>query len=156
MPTPLEAIAGVPNAHQALDTVLTGGQPSAAHFQGMKEAGVQVILDIRDPMEPRSFDEPRLVRSLGLEYFNVPMTPATLTDETMAQILGVLRGNQGRQLLFHCQSGNRVGGPMIAFLMLDWGLSQEEAIAAAMRVGLRSAEYVDWALDYVRRNSGEG
>src|SRR6266542_182780 len=100
----------------------------------MNDAGVEVILDIRDPMEPRSFDEPQWVRSLGLEYVNVPMRPATLTDETMERILGVLRGNEGRQLLFHCQSGNRVGGPMIGYLMLDRGLSEEEAITAAMRM----------------------
>lgn len=151
MATPIEALAGVPNAHQPLPNVLTGGQPWPKHFEALKTAGVEVILDIRDPMEPRPFDEPTLVASLGMKYVNVPMSAATLTDETMERIVGVLRTNHERPVLFHCQSGNRVGGAMIAYLMLDHGVEEEAAITSAMRMGLRTADYVEWALDYVAR-----
>ena len=44
---------------------------------------------------------------------------------------------------------------MIAHLMLDHGMSQEQAVTQAMRIGLRSPEYMDWGLDYARRH-GEG
>ena len=61
----------------------------------------------------------------------------------------VLKANTGKQILFHCASANRVGGALIPYLMLDLGMEEEDATALAMRVGLRSAEYLQVALEYV-------
>lgn len=155
MPTPFEAVSGVANACQALPNVVTGGQPTAAQLAELKRAGGAVVLDIRDPMEPRPFDEPAEAKALGLEYVNVPISPGATGDEKMETILETLRKNRDRPVFFHCGSGNRVGGAMIAHLMLDHGMSQEQAVTQAMRIGLRSPEYMDWGLDYARRH-GEG
>jgi hypothetical protein len=38
--------------------------------------------------------------------------------------------------------------------MLEQGLEEEEAVAQAMRVGLRSAELMEQALEYVRSRQG--
>jgi hypothetical protein len=35
--------------------------------------------------------------------------------------------------------------------MLDHGMEEEDAVDAAMRVGLRSAELMEWGLGYTRR-----
>lgn len=149
--TPFDAIQGVVNATQVLPTMVTGGQPDLRHLQALKEAGVGVILDIRAPQEPRPCSEPQAVASLGMEYVNIPVGPTPLTDELMEQILGVLRGRPGQTIFFHCASGNRVGGPLVAHLMLDHGLSEEDAIAVAMRGGLRSPDLLSWGLDYARQ-----
>jgi hypothetical protein len=45
-----------------------------------------------------------------------------------------------------------VGGALIAHLMLDQGMAEEDAVAMAMKVGMRSADYLEWGLDYVRRH----
>ena len=152
MPTPLEALAGVPNAGAPLPNLITGGQPTSSHFEALKAAGVEVILDIRDPMEPRPFDEPTVVAALGMTYHNVPVSAGNLDDETLERILAIVRDNVDRSMLFHCASGNRVGGAMIPYLMLDKGLSEEAAIEAAMRMGMRGADLMEWGLDYTRRN----
>jgi hypothetical protein len=36
--------------------------------------------------------------------------------------------------------------------MLDQGVEEEDAVDQAMRVGLRSAEILEWGLSYARRN----
>ena len=54
-------------------------------------------------------------------------------------------------MFVHCGSGNRVGGALIPVLMLDQGMEEEDAVDAAMRVGLRSAELMEWGLGYTRR-----
>ena len=154
MATPLEALNGVPNATEPLPGVVTGGQPLAHHFALLKAAGIGVVLDIRDPMEPRPFDEPAAAQAAGLEYINVPVT-SSLTDELMEALLAVVRDNADRGLLFHCASGNRVAGPMISYLMLDRGLSEDEAIAAGMQMGLRGADILQWGLDYASRHGGK-
>jgi len=152
MTTPLQALHGVTNACQLLPSVATGGQPSSAHLSAFKEAGGAIVLDLRDPMEPRPLDEASTVRSLGLEYENVPVGAGTLDDPTMERILGVLRHAGSKPVFVHCGSGNRVGGALIPFLMLDHGFEEEDAVGQAMRVGLRSAELMEWGLDYVRRH----
>lgn len=154
MPTPLEALQGVANASQPLPGLVTAGQPGVAQFEAMRAAGVEVILDIRDPMEPRPFDEPSLVRELGMDYENVSVRQGALDDATMEAVLGVLRRNEGRMALVHCASANRVGGALIPYFMIDREMPEDAAIEAAMRIGLRGADLLEWGLEYARRKAG--
>jgi protein tyrosine phosphatase (PTP) superfamily phosphohydrolase (DUF442 family) len=156
MPKLLEAVRGVPNACQIFPNVITGGQPNAAQLRALKDAGGGIVLDLRDPMEPRPVDEPALVRELGMEYVNVPVRAGSLNDATLERILSVLRNAGERAVFFHCGSGNRVGGALIPYFILDQKMPEEEAIDEAMRVGLRSAEMMEWGLDYARRHGESG
>jgi len=151
MPTPFQAVTGVVNACQVLPTVVTGGQPMPSHLEALKSAGCGVILDIRDPMEPRPFDEPALVRQLGMQYVNIPVTAGRLNDDTLERIRQTLRDAGEQPVFFHCVSANRVGGALIPYLIIDLGMEEEDAVTEAMRVGLRSAEMMEWGLDYARR-----
>ncbi len=152
MPTALQALNGVANACEVLPNLLTGGQPNAAQLQALKDAGGGIVLDLRDPMEPRVVDEPSVVRSLGMEYVNIPVRAGALDDATLEGILSVLRSAHDRTVFVHCGSGNRVGGALIPYFILDRNLDEPDAIDQAMRVGLRSAEMMEWGLDYARRN----
>jgi protein tyrosine phosphatase (PTP) superfamily phosphohydrolase (DUF442 family) len=152
MSSPVQALTGVPNACQLLPGVVTGGQPSAAHLAAFLDAGGRVVLDLRDTMEPRPLDEPATVASLGMAYVNVPVGPHSLTDATLDRVREVLREAGDGLVLVHCGSGNRVGAALLPFLMLDHGLEEEDAVGQAMRVGLRSAELMEWGLDYTRRH----
>ena len=153
--SPFEAVMGVANACHALPNIVTGGQPSAEHLKAMKEAGAEILLDIRDPMEKRPFDEAALARQVGLEYINVPVSAATINDATMDRILTVLRNAGEKQIYFHCGSGNRVGAALIPYFMLDQGMDEEDSVEQAMRVGLRSPEMMEWGLEYARRRTAE-
>jgi protein tyrosine phosphatase (PTP) superfamily phosphohydrolase (DUF442 family) len=150
----LDAIQGVTNACRPAPGLLTGGQPQAHHLEALATAGGAVVLDIRDPMEPRSIEEPATARGAGLEYVNVPVTPGTLDDETLERILEVVRGAGEKQVFIHCGSGNRVGGALIPYFMLDLGMDEEAAVEKAMQVGLRSPEMMQWGLDYAHRKAG--
>jgi len=152
MPTAFQAVSGVANACQILPNVVTGGQPTAEQLRALKEAGGEIVLDLRDPMEPRPVEEAALVRELGMEYVNVPVGAGSLDDATLERILAVLRRAGDRTVFFHCGSGSRVGGALIPYFILDQGLEEQDAVDQAMRVGLRSAEYMEWGLDYARRN----
>jgi protein tyrosine phosphatase (PTP) superfamily phosphohydrolase (DUF442 family) len=156
MSNAFQALSGVANACQLLPHMITGGQPNAQQLRALKEAGGGIVLDIRDPMESRPVDEPALVQQLGMEYVNIPVRAGSLDDATLDRILAVLRGAGDRTVFFHCGSGNRVGGALIPYFMLDQGMTEEDAVDQAMRVGLRSAEIMEWGLSYVRRNQKAG
>lgn len=152
--TPLDAIQGVPNAAQPLPNVVTGGQPTPEHLARLKEAGVELVLDIRDPSEPRGFDEAKTLAQLGIEYAVVPVHAATMNTATLDEIVSVLREHRDRSIFFHCGSGNRVGGALVPYLVLDHGRTPDEALQTAMTVGLRSRELLDWGNDYLRTQQG--
>jgi protein tyrosine phosphatase (PTP) superfamily phosphohydrolase (DUF442 family) len=152
MPNLLGALQGVANACQILPNVITGGQPNAAQLRALKDAGGGIVLDLRDPMEPRPVDEPAVVKELGMEYVNVPVRAGSLDDPTLDRILSVLRNAGEKTVFFHCGSGNRVGGALIPYFILDQNMEEQDAVEQAMRVGLRSAEMMEWGLDYARRH----
>jgi protein tyrosine phosphatase (PTP) superfamily phosphohydrolase (DUF442 family) len=153
MPTAFQALERVPNACQILPNVVTGGQPSTVDLEAFRAAGGGIVLDLRDPMEPRPLDEPATTQRLGLEYVVAPVTAGTMTDATLERIHQVLRQAGDRPLFVHCGSGSRVGGALLPHLMLEHGLNEEDATAQAMRIGLRSADLLEWGLDYARRKS---
>jgi protein tyrosine phosphatase (PTP) superfamily phosphohydrolase (DUF442 family) len=146
----LDAIAGATNAALPLPWLATAGQPSAEQFAAAQAAGVKVVIDLRDPAEPRPFDEAATLRELGIEYINIPVDPGAPTTDALEKILAALRAHAGTPTILHCASANRVGGALIPYFILEEGMSEADAIDAAMRVGLRSAPLMAWGADYAR------
>jgi len=109
-----------------------------------------LVLDCRDPMEPRPVREPEDIEAAGLEYRCIPIGHSRGDDATLTAIREVLQANAGENVFFHCASGNRVGAALIPYLMLDRQFEEEDAVNAALRGGMRSAELLEWALEYVR------
>ena len=99
-----------------------------------------------------SSDLPDAVVAAGLEYVNIPVSHGPLSDETFGRVRRTVRALAGKKrVLFHCASGNRVGVTLLPFFILDQGMDEEEALAQAMRIGMRHAGLMQEALEYVRR-----
>ena len=150
----LSALAGLPNAAEPVSGWITGGQPTEQQIKSFKAAGGEVVVDNRDPMEPRPFDEPATVRAAGLEYIILPIVHGAVTTATMKQMHETLKRLEGKKALLHCSSGNRTAAAMIAYLMTEKRMEEDDAVDLAMRSGLRSAELMDIALQYVHGLSG--
>jgi hypothetical protein len=91
-----------------------------------------------------------------MEYVNIPVLQGMLDDEMLDRTLAELRRNAGRPTLLHCASANRVGGVLIPYFILDQGMSEDDAVAAAMKIGLRGADLLEWGIDYARRKKEGG
>src|SRR6266540_1095323 len=150
----LAALAGLPNLAEPVPGWATGGQPTEQQLRAFKAAGGQVVVDNRDPMEPRPFDEPATVRADGLEYISVPIVHGAVTTATMKQMHNTLRKLEGRRALLHCSSGNRTSAALIPYLMIDKKMEQDDAVDLAMSIGLRSAELMEIAVTYASGLSG--
>jgi len=144
----LSAVAGLPNAAEPITGWVTGGQPTEQQLTAFKQAGGEVVLDNRDPMEPRPFDEPAAVRAAGLEYINLPIVHGAVTADTMKEMHERMKKLEGRKALLHCSSGNRTSAALIPYLIIDKTMEEEDAVELAMRSGLRSAELLEIALNY--------
>jgi len=147
----LSAFNGLPNAAEPVPGWVTGGQPTDQQLKAFKAAGGEVVLDNRDPMEPRPFDEPATVRAAGLDYINLPIVHGAVTSDTMKQMHQALKKLEGRKALLHCSSGNRTAAALIPYLMIEKKMEEEDAVEVAMKSGLRSAELMELAVEYARR-----
>jgi protein tyrosine phosphatase (PTP) superfamily phosphohydrolase (DUF442 family) len=145
----LSAFNGLPNAAEPVPGWVTGGQPTDQQIKAFKAAGGEVVLDNRDPMEPRPFDEPATVRATGLEYLSLPIVHGAVTTSTMKDMHQALKTLEGRKALLHCSSGNRTAAALIPYLMVEQKMEQDDAVDLAMSIGLRSAELMEIAVDYV-------
>ena len=147
----LQVFTGMTNAAEPVSGWVTGGQPTEKQLAAFKAAGGEVVLDNRDTMEPRGFDEPAAARKAGLEYLSLPIVHGAVTVDTMKRMHDMLRKLAGKRALLHCSSGNRTAAALIPYLIKEEGMEEEEAVDVAMRSGLRSAELMELALEYARR-----
>ena len=150
----LAAFPGLPNAAEPVPGWVTGGQPTEQQLKAFKAAGGEVVLDNRDPMEPRPFDEPGAVRAAGLEYISVPLVHGAVTTDTMKQMHHALQRLERKKALLHCSSGNRTAAALIPYLMVDKKMEQEDAVDLAMSIGLRGADLMEIAVTYASGLSG--
>jgi protein tyrosine phosphatase (PTP) superfamily phosphohydrolase (DUF442 family) len=111
------------------------GQPDRAGFEAAKAAGVELVINLRDPSE-LSWDERAAVEELEMAYYNVPVTGSAFDPVAFTRIEEILVENQGKPTLIHCASSNRVGGWLATHLVQKHGLSEEQAIAVGRQAGI--------------------
>ena len=115
----------------------SSGQPSAEQLQALPAHGIGVVIDLRRDGETPDLDEASVVRALGVDYHNLPVAgPDGLTRANVERLDALIAEANGRPVLVHCASGNRVGAMMA--LREAWlrGASPEEAMAVGRQWGL--------------------
>lgn len=145
------AALSLPNASEPWPGVITAGQPRASQWAELREDGVRTVVDLREPWEPRGHDEAAAVAAAGLRYVTVPFGHGPILDETFARVRQVMRDSGSETMVVHCASGNRVGAALIPWWILDQGMTEEQALGAAVKAGLSSRALALLALDYARR-----
>jgi uncharacterized protein (TIGR01244 family) len=150
LPDPAAIAPDLEFASSPLPGVTTAGQPGPRDFAAFARAGYRTVVDLRMPGEPRGFDEAAAARAAGLEYVNIPFIRTTLGPEQIERFRQVMNDPERRPVLVHCVAANRVGGIMLPWLVLDRGLAEDDAMALAMRIGLRSPDLLTAGLEYAR------
>lgn len=119
----------------------SAGQPTAEQLQTLSAHGIGVVIDLRADSETPELDEAALVRSLGLDYHNLPVGGAAGLTRDNVQALDRLIADAGdRPLLVHCASSNRVGAMMA--LREAWlrGATSEQALEVGRAWGMKGLE----------------
>lgn len=119
----------------------SAGQPTVEQLQALPTHGIAVVIDLRADTETPDLDEAAMVRSLGLDYRNLPVGGAAGLTRDNVQALDRLIADAGdRPLLLHCASSNRVGAMMA--LRERWlrGATPEQALAVGRDWGMKSLE----------------
>ena len=131
----------------------TGGQPSLEDLSNLKTQGVRTLLNLRRPGETDLFpQEEEMARSLGLNFFNIPVDSSNLRAEQVDEFLRIVSEESNHPVFIHCASASRVGGFWIIYRVLhdDWSI--ERAEEEARRIGLRSSGLLEFARSYLEKS----
>ncbi len=130
----------IPNCCAPSDGLCTGGRPRPQDLRDAQAKGVRTVVNLCPPSEDPGYDEPALVRELGMRYVNIPIAgPADLTPENARKLAAVLTAADGA-ILVHCASGNRVGALFALKAHYVDGMPPAQAIAEGRAHGLKALE----------------
>jgi uncharacterized protein (TIGR01244 family) len=126
------------------------GQLNVESLAQAKEAGVETIINIREP-EEMTWDEESAVVTAGFDYHHIPVSRQGAYEP--AAFTAIKEASAGDEPIWlHCASGNRAAGWFAAYLVIEKGYDIEEALAIGDRLGITSDAIRQKVRDYVALN----
>ena len=127
-------------AHVGEDMFVTG-QPTERALRWLRAQGVTTVVNLRTPEEMTRnvpFDEPALVRELGMRYVYLPVRGTSeypYSPATLAKFAEAVSTTNGKVLL-HCTVAWRASHLWAAYLIKERGIPIEAALANARAINL--------------------
>ena len=114
------------------------GQPDEGTFKWLASEGVSVVINLRtdEEMEKQkeTFDEPALVKKLGMNYVHIPLGgEAKYYPEATGKLAQTLATHKGKALI-HCRSAGRVSYLWIAYLVKYRDYTLDDAAAVGKKI----------------------
>jgi ADP-ribosyl-[dinitrogen reductase] hydrolase len=164
----MEVASPLPNSYWALPGLLlagehpTGSTPDATRrrLSTLLATGIECFLDLTHPSEIDAYDE---ALPFHIEYLRKPIRDHGLPEkrEHMMEILDCLHDalGSGRPAYVHCRAGIGRTGMVVGCLLVERGLSGEEALDELARLWQQSERSKVWPsvpetdaqTDYIRR-----
>lgn len=144
------------NFLQVTPEFCTAGQPRPEHFAQLKDTGVKAVLNLRTPGEHRADEEQAEVERLGMKYINIPVVYREPTHAQVDEFLKITDDPANRPMLIHCTAAIRVGAFWMIRRIVRDGMSYDDALAEARKVGLVNAPHLEeFVKGYLSRRQHE-
>ena len=123
------------------DDFFIAGQPTELALREMKAKGVTTVVNLRSPQEMQTqvkFDEPAVVKQLGMKYVYLPMRGTTelpYSPDAVSKLAAAVAGADGKVLL-HCTIAWRASHLWAAYLIKERGVDVETALTNARAINL--------------------
>ena len=126
--TALKSIDEIRNFVQLTPQIGTAGQPQTEQFGIIADSGFSSVINIAMPDHPESIDnEGKIVTSLGMNYFHLPVPFDAPRAGHVKQFCQLLESQQDQQLFIHCIMNYRVSAFMYHYLIGTQGYTSEQA-----------------------------
>jgi uncharacterized protein (TIGR01244 family) len=141
--TTIQASGRVPFGHQLVpvqnysrvtEQIAVSGLIGNGGAQALASHGFKTVIDLRTATEGTA-DEKALIDLNGMNYINIPMTVAGISEEQLDAFTKAIETAQ-TPVLIHCGSGNRAGA-MWASYQISKGVDPEVALEAGRKAGMR-------------------
>jgi tyrosine-protein phosphatase SIW14 len=149
----------LPNFHRVNENLYRGGQPKTGGLKKLAELGIKTIINLRGESD-ETLAEGREAKSMGMEYFNVPMSTAGRpTDEQVRRVIEIIEEKENAPVFVHCRRGSdRTGAIIAVYRIKQDGWTAERAIEEANSHGLGFIQFRkrDYIKDYFeQRQNGD-
>lgn len=125
------------------DGFFIGPQPTAHDLQEAKQQGIKTVVDFRMPSEVAKPND-ELVEESGLNYVNIPVNKAALSQDQIGKLTEALMGKEGPYLL-HCATGARAAMLLALSRARQHGWRSEQTFEEAQRMGYNLKSSPDFA-----------
>jgi protein tyrosine phosphatase (PTP) superfamily phosphohydrolase (DUF442 family) len=107
----------------------SSGMPTPDQMKSVAEAGVQLVINLAPHDVPNAIpDEGQLVKELGMEYLNFPVTWRTPEREALTNFLDAMDANAGKKVHVHCEANYRASAFVMLYRVLRLGWKKEAAV----------------------------
>jgi len=106
----------------------TAGQPTAAQFEMIREAGYDVVINLALPTSDNALaHEGSLVTRVGMAYVHIPVDFTRPNAADFEAFAGVLDAFRRRRIFVHCAMNMRVSAFVFLYRVLRGEATQAEA-----------------------------
>ena len=121
-------LAGIIHYLEYSESLSSAGQPDAAQFQALKEAGFErvVFLAFSDHQESIA-NEDRIVKELGMDFIQIPVVWDAPTRSDFYLFAGSMKREPEKKTLVHCEVNFRASSFSFLYRVLYLNVPMEEA-----------------------------
>lgn len=106
----------------------SGGSPTLAELQELRDAGCEVVINLALPTSQGALlAEDEHVRGLGMEYISIPVIWSNPTRENLLDFFAAMDACRERSIFVHCQKNMRVSAFIYLYRVLRLGADPQEA-----------------------------
>jgi len=125
------------NNERMLDEqLLVTGQPTPHDIEELHRRGVREVINLRGVDEEGYWDgEKAAVEAAGMDYTNIPISPAMLDDTAVSRVHQAI-ASAGGLAVVHCQGGGRAGVMGLLHLAVQNGWGIQHALDEGRKRGV--------------------
>jgi len=106
----------------------SSGMPTTEQMQSVAEAGVDLVINLAPHDVPNAIpNEEALVKSLGMQYINIPVNWNTPTKDGLNIFMDAMDANRDKKIHVHCEANFRASGFITMYRILRLGWKPEDA-----------------------------
>jgi uncharacterized protein (TIGR01244 family) len=144
---------GVVNFAPVDDTFACGGAMRPEAADELKKRGYKAVVNFRpvDEEGANVAQEKEAVEKAGMKFIHAPFRRTDANFQpAIDTFLAAVKDPSNRPMLFHCAAGVRASAMWFFKRVLVDGWTIEKALPEAESIGLTSAAYRQWAVDYLK------
>jgi len=106
----------------------SSGMPTAEQMNSVAEAGVELVINLAPHDVPNAIpNEETLVKSLGMQYINIPVNWNTPTKDGLNIFMDAMDVNKEMKIHVHCEANFRASGFITMYRIFRLGWKPEDA-----------------------------
>lgn len=110
------------------DTLHTAAQPTVDQFTSVKQAGIELVINLALPDSPDAIEnEADLIQQCALDYIHIPVDFKKPMIADLEHFFQAMEQNKDKNVLVHCAYNWRVSAFVYLYRVIKQGCGEETA-----------------------------